>query len=175
MTENQLHNMVNFTILAGGYTSFIASYLFNSDANSLTLLTQSPTGPSPSWITSHPTNKSILYAVNEVSAGTLQSFTINSNGSLNGPLDQISSGGSGPAFASPLSSGPVVVLNYGSGNGEIIPTSDALLFSSNTTSITFPPPVGNMSHPHMALQHDAEIFVPDLVNQYPQWYLFRQF
>lgn len=52
--------MVNFTILAGGYTSFIASYTFNSDANTLTYLNQYTTGDNPSWITSHLTNKSIL-------------------------------------------------------------------------------------------------------------------
>ena len=39
--------MVNFTILAGGYTSFVASYLFNSDTNALTLLNQSPTRANP--------------------------------------------------------------------------------------------------------------------------------
>ena len=52
--------MVNFTILAGGYTSFVVSYLFNSDASSLTVLNQSPTGANPSWITPHLTNRSIL-------------------------------------------------------------------------------------------------------------------
>jgi hypothetical protein len=52
--------MVNFTILAGGYASFVATYLFNSDTSSLTILNQSPTGQNPSWISLHPTNKSIL-------------------------------------------------------------------------------------------------------------------
>ena len=52
--------MVNFTILAGGYSSFIVSYLFNSDARTLTVQTQSETGANPSWITRHPTNASIL-------------------------------------------------------------------------------------------------------------------
>ena len=52
--------MVNFTILAGGYSSFIATYLFNSDANTLTLLGQNPSGQNPSWIALHPTNQSIL-------------------------------------------------------------------------------------------------------------------
>lgn len=52
--------MVNLTILAGGYATFVASYLFDSDAGSLTLLNQSPTGANPSWITLHPTNSSIL-------------------------------------------------------------------------------------------------------------------
>lgn len=52
--------MVNFTILAGGYTSFVVSYLFNSEASTLSVLNQSPTGPNPSWITLNPFNKSIL-------------------------------------------------------------------------------------------------------------------
>ena len=52
--------MVNFTILAGGYTAYIASYLFDTDDNSLTYLDQYMTGGNPSWIISHPTNKSIL-------------------------------------------------------------------------------------------------------------------
>lgn len=52
--------MVNFTIIAGGYTSFIATYIFNSDANVLTLAGQSQTGDNPSWIALHPTNNSIL-------------------------------------------------------------------------------------------------------------------
>lgn len=52
--------MVNFTILAGGFAPFVVSYLFDSDANSLTVLNQSPTGDNASWISLHPTNKNIL-------------------------------------------------------------------------------------------------------------------
>lgn len=52
--------MVNFTILAGGYSTFVASYLFNSDTSTLSVLNQSPTGPNPSWISLHPTNKGVL-------------------------------------------------------------------------------------------------------------------
>lgn len=52
--------MVNFTILAGGYTTFIGTYLFNSDAGTLSLLNTYPTGNDPSWITAHPTNSSII-------------------------------------------------------------------------------------------------------------------
>ena len=52
--------MVNFTILAGGYSSAIATYIFNSNAGTLSLAHQSPSGVNPSWIALHPTNKSIL-------------------------------------------------------------------------------------------------------------------
>ncbi|KAH8103373.1 putative isomerase YbhE [Cristinia sonorae] len=151
--------MVNFTILAGGYTSFIASYLFNSDTSSLTLLNQSPTGQNPSWITQHPTNKSILYAVNENSPGALQSFTIGAQGALHGPIGQANSDGDSPAFTAPLSTGQVAIMNYNTGNGLIIPTTTDPLHFGSATPITFP---FSGSHPHMAVQHGSEVFVPDL-------------
>lgn len=155
--------MVKFTILAGGFTSFIATYLFDSDANSIVLLGESKTGPNASWISPHPT-ENILYAVNGVGPGALQSFTINPNGSLAGPVDEASSGGQNAVFAEPLSTGQVVVVNYSGGNGQVIPTtSDPLHFDKFSTPVTFPAPDNGFSHPHMALQYGVEVFVPDLV------------
>ncbi|KAI0635166.1 putative isomerase YbhE [Trametes polyzona] len=152
--------MVNFTILAGGYSTFIATYLFNSDANTLSLLGQSPTGQNPSWIDLHPTNKSILYATNENAEGALQSFFVKQDGSLTAAIGQTSSGGNGPAFAVPLSTGEVAVMNFGSGDGLIIPTEeDPLAFAEGAPLISFSAPV---SHPHMALEVGSEVFVPDL-------------
>ncbi|KAI0653934.1 putative isomerase YbhE [Cubamyces menziesii] len=152
--------MVNFTILAGGYSTFIATYLFNSDAGTLSLVSQSTTGQNPSWIDLHPTNKSILYATNENTDGALQSFFVKQDGSLTPALGQTSSGGNGPAFAVPLSTGEVAVMNFGSGNGLIIPTEeDPLQFTEGAPLISFPAPV---SHPHMALEVGSEVFVPDL-------------
>jgi 6-phosphogluconolactonase (cycloisomerase 2 family) len=94
----------------------------------------------------------------------LQSFDINPDGSLAGPIDQVSSGGNGPAYAGVLSTGQVAVMNYGSGNGKIIPTtSDPLHFSQDASLITFPQPNG-VSNPHMALEHGSEVLVSDLVS-----------
>lgn len=156
--------MDNLTILAGGYTSFIATYNFSPSAGTLALFNQSPTGNNPSWITSH-TNRSILYAVNEDISGALQSFLVNLNGSLTGPIDQVSTGGNGPAFAGYLSTGRVAAPNYGDGTGRIIPTaSDPLYFVQDSATITFPPPDGGVSHPHMALELGEEVLVPDLVS-----------
>ncbi|KAH9920007.1 putative isomerase YbhE [Epithele typhae] len=155
--------MVNFTILAGGYTTFIASYLFDSDAGALTLLKQNPSGTNPSWIALHPTNQSILYATNENTEGALQSFSVGQDGSLTAAISTASSGGNGPAFAIPLSTGEVATMNFGSGNGLFIPTQeDPLQLVSGSPLITFPPPTGGVSHPHMALEVGEEVFVPDL-------------
>lgn len=50
---------------------------------------------------------------------------------------------------------------YNTGNGKIIPmTTDPLHFSTDAPLITFPSDV--QSHPHMALQHGDEVFIPDL-------------
>ncbi|KAF7977386.1 hypothetical protein HWV62_4001 [Athelia sp. TMB] len=156
--------MVNFTIIAGGYTTFIASYLFNSDTNAVSLLNTYPTGTDPSWIIGHPTNESILYATNEDTPGAVQSFTVTSTGVLSAPVDTVPSGGNAPAFGAPLPvGGQFAVVNYNSGTGLIIPTtSDPLHFSNSASLITFPPPAGGVSHPHMALQYGNEVFVSDL-------------
>ncbi|KAI0079778.1 hypothetical protein K474DRAFT_1658570 [Panus rudis PR-1116 ss-1] len=50
-------------------------------------------------------------------------------------------------------------MNYNSGNGLIIPTASDHLHFEPANLISFPAPV---SHPHMALQHGSEVFVPDL-------------
>ncbi|OAX42742.1 putative isomerase YbhE [Rhizopogon vinicolor AM-OR11-026] len=160
--------MVNFTILAGGYTSFIASYTFNTDTNTLTYLNQYTTGGNPSWIISHPTNKSILYATNEnVPAGALQSFTVGPEGALT-LVDTADSGGSGPPYCGGLSTGQVAVVNYGSGTARVIPTTtDPLYFLNDSTIVTFPVPTTGtqgVSEPHMTYQYGEELLIPDKGN-----------
>lgn len=118
-------------------------------------------------------------AVNENTPGALQSFVIGQNGALTGPISTINSQGGSPAFTTALSTGEVAIMNvryklslapaprltewpqYNTGNGMIIPTTtDPLHFSSAASLITFP---AGVSHPHMAVQHNGEILVPDLV------------
>ncbi|KAH0828711.1 Lactonase, 7-bladed beta-propeller-domain-containing protein [Lanmaoa asiatica] len=157
--------MVNFTILAGGYTASIASYLFNTDDNTLTYLNQYTTGDNPSWIISHSTNKSILYATNENSPdGTIQSFTVGREGAVT-LVDTVSSGGSIPAYCAGLSTGQVAVPNYSSGTVRVIPTEgDYLHFANDSDIWTFPAPTTGtqgVSEPHMTYQHGSELFIPD--------------
>ncbi|KXN85626.1 hypothetical protein AN958_10963 [Leucoagaricus sp. SymC.cos] len=155
--------MVSFKILAGGYDLFIATYLFDSVSLSLSVASQSPTGSNPSWISKHPTNSSVLYAVNEVSNGVVQSFIINSAGSLSGALDSAPTGGDNPAFAVALSTGQVVVMNYNTGDGRIIPTTSPTTFNKDSPVITFPKAPDTQSHPHMVLEHSNEILGQDTI------------
>ncbi|KAF7324747.1 putative isomerase YbhE [Mycena kentingensis (nom. inval.)] len=153
-----------YTILAGGYDVFIAAYTFDTATSSLTLTAKYPSGTNPSWISAHPTNHSILYATNELNpAGQLQSFDIAKGNVLSAPVDTVPSGGGDPAFCVPLDTGEVAIMSYSGGNGRIIPTTSSPdTFNNGAPVITFPPPAGGVSHPHMALQHGKEVFVPDL-------------
>jgi len=162
-TRSLTITMVNATILAGGYTSFIAAYLFNSDLSSLTFLNKFPTGENPSWIALGASDNSILYATNEIEQGALQSFAVAPGGILSSAIDTVSSGGNGPAFAVSLSSGQVAVMNFDSGDGLVIPTpSSPFLFDTSARLITFPVPEGTSSHPHSAYEFGQELLVPDL-------------
>ncbi|KAJ7441084.1 putative isomerase YbhE [Mycena latifolia] len=156
--------MVKFTIYTGGYTSFIVSYLFDTQTAALTYLDTIATSANPSWLKQHPTNPTIIYAVNEVGPlGLLQAYATSPGGGLT-LLDEVSSGGNGPAFCAPLSTGQVAIMNYGSGNGEVIPTTNGGTKFDNATSdlVTFAPPPGGASNPHMAVEYRDEVLVPDL-------------
>ncbi|CAK5262005.1 unnamed protein product [Mycena citricolor] len=157
-------SMVGFNILAGGFDVFISSYLFTPGNASLTLSANYPSGANPSWISGHPRDSSILYAVNANVPGAVQSFH-RKGGVLSAAVDSVWSGGDGPAFCAIMpSTGDLAVVNYGSGTGRVIVTSEssASHFLNNTPAITFTPPPGNLSHPHMAVEYGHEIFIPDL-------------
>lgn len=155
--------MVSFTILAGGFSTFVATYVFNADTSSLILTKNTTTGENPSWIASHPQNSSILYAVNEIEpVGNLQSFVVGSDGGLT-LVDTVSSGGSGPTFTNPLSTGEVTAMNFGSPNCSLVATlpNDPLRFQRDSPVVEFPVN-GGPSNPHMSLEHNGEVFVTDL-------------
>ncbi|KAF8180753.1 hypothetical protein K438DRAFT_1841762 [Mycena galopus ATCC 62051] len=138
--------MVKFTIYTGGYTTFIVSYLFGTQSASLTYLDTIPTTPNCSWITPHLTSPNLIYAVNEVAPlGALQVYETIPGGGLT-LLDEVTSGGDGPTFCAPLTTGQVAIMNYGSGNGEIIPTVNGGTKFDNSTTVL----------------HGNEVFVPDL-------------
>jgi Lactonase, 7-bladed beta-propeller len=108
-------------------------------------------------------------AVNEITAGALQSYDINPNGTLSTAIDTVLTGGDSPAFATALSTGEVAVFNYNSGNGRIVPTTAFALYfdDSSAPEITFPLTSTSpkaVSHPHMALEYNDEVLVPDLVS-----------
>ncbi|KIY68236.1 putative isomerase YbhE [Cylindrobasidium torrendii FP15055 ss-10] len=155
--------MVNFTILAGGYSSSIVSYLFNTNTSALTYAGETQTAPNPSWLitTKNALGRDVIYATHENENGTLATYA-NLGGVLS-LVDSVSSGGNGPVHCAPLTSGDVVVTNYGSGNGLVASTAhDGYDLTQTSNVVTFTAPEGGLSHPHMALEYNSEVLVPDL-------------
>ena len=78
----------------------------------------------------------------------------------------MSTHGDRPAFAAQLSTGQIGVMNFNGSNGLfVVPTvTSPLRFRRDNPVITFPEKPGTISHPHMILEHEGEVFVPDLVN-----------
>ncbi|KAH6913245.1 Lactonase, 7-bladed beta-propeller-domain-containing protein [Coprinopsis sp. MPI-PUGE-AT-0042] len=158
--------MVNFTILAGGFTSFIATYVLDTDTGSLTLTKQNPSGDSASWIALHPTDPTTLYAVNEVGpVGSVQSFLVDEEGGLT-VVDTAPTGGNGPTYTEFLSTGEVTGLNFGSPNASFVQTdpNDPKKFIQETlaTSVVSFPALEGASNPHQSLEYNGEVFIPDL-------------
>jgi 6-phosphogluconolactonase (cycloisomerase 2 family) len=100
--------------------------------------------------------------VNEIEQGAVQSFQITPDGKLSNAITTVSTGGNGPAFVAPLSTGQVAAVNFGGGNGKIIPTTNPFSLATTSATITFPPPSGGVSNPHMVLENKGELLVPDL-------------
>jgi len=55
-------------------------------------------------------------------------------------------------------------VNYNGGSARIVSTiaEQTQFVASSGPVITFPKPAGGASHPHMALEHDGEVLIPDL-------------
>ncbi|KZS89151.1 putative isomerase YbhE [Sistotremastrum niveocremeum HHB9708] len=154
--------MVKFTILAGGYTTFITRLLFQTSPPSLSVVDTYPAGNNVSWLSLSPLNKSVLYGTNENTIGSLLSFTIDKSQAVH-EVSSIPSLGNDPAFTASLSDGKqALILNYNTGNGRFVPLSSDLLHFGSPQTITFQAPVNGFSHPHFFTQYNSEVFVSDL-------------
>lgn len=114
-------------------------------------------------------NQGTYSAVNELTpTGAVQSFNVNPDGSLSQALDTVSSGGAHPAHVVALPNGKVVVLNYSSGDGRIISTTNGgAKFNVSSPLIKFEAPLGGVSHPHQTVEHEDSLYIPDLVCDIP--------
>ncbi|CUA67858.1 hypothetical protein RSOLAG22IIIB_03289 [Rhizoctonia solani] len=132
-----------YKLLVGGYTATIATLLFNAPSSSLSTIATTPAGINPSWIASHPTNKSLVGSA--------------------------LTGGGSPAHAIINSNGKeAIAMNYMGGNGVNIPlAADKAYFGTPYPVIAFNgtgpnPDRQEASHPHQVVEYGSEYLVPDL-------------
>lgn len=95
--------------------------------------------------------------VNELGSGIIHSYAVDSQGSLSGPLDTVSTGGEIPAYAAALTDGRVGVMNYASGTGRILKTtSSGSKFDDTAPVINFLQPGEEDSNPHQIVEYNNE-------------------
>lgn len=77
----------------------------------------------------------------------------------------MTSNGNSPTFAVVLSTGEVTACNFGSPNASFVPLdpNDDARFQKDSPVVAFPRPEGS-SNPHMSLEVNGEVLMPDLVS-----------
>ncbi|KZV94892.1 putative isomerase YbhE, partial [Exidia glandulosa HHB12029] len=156
--------MVNFTILAGGYTAAISVFSFNTDTSKLSLVGTPSGGENPGWVQAAPGSKAVLC---ETGDGGVASFRVGSGGDLTQVSRGYSSGS--PASLGVLPNGKeVVVANYDVGSVTSFPIGDDGLTLGDATPIlqlegSGPNPDRQTSpHPHHVVPYGDEVLIPDL-------------
>jgi 6-phosphogluconolactonase (cycloisomerase 2 family) len=122
----------SFLILVGSFSSMISTLNFTSSPPSLTRVTQTASGTSPSWLLSNPSNSSILYATDETDNGTVNSFIVDQKTGALTHVDSIATQGGSPTHIGLVNNGTQLgVANYG-GKSAFFTTlqSDQVHFSS---------------------------------------------
>lgn len=109
-----------YTAESGGAGEGIAALRRDRATGVLSRLGVLARTPSPSFLAQHP-DLPVLYAVNELGAGTVSAFSVGDGGSL-APLAVRGTGGAYPCHLAVSADGRhLLVANYGSGNVTVLP------------------------------------------------------
>ncbi|KAH9935149.1 putative isomerase YbhE [Epithele typhae] len=163
-----------YHILVASYANEVSTLAFDPDAPtpSLSLTSTISVGHHPSWITPHPTDKSIVFTALEQDDGRLIVFKVGDEGRLTHVCER-STGGKDPCSLVTLSEpDEILVANYSSGAFTAVPITSSPSYISTTSpapTITFSGTGPNTdrqeaSHLHQVAPHPSypELLVPDL-------------
>ncbi|OSX61607.1 hypothetical protein POSPLADRAFT_1040124, partial [Postia placenta MAD-698-R-SB12] len=160
---------MSYRILVGSYANEIYTVSFDPDTSSISLVSSITVGYHPSWITPHPTDKSLVFAGLEQAEGKIVvvRYDEGGKGSLVG---EVSSGGADPCTL--LAAGTELLIgNYSSGTFTTIPLipEPPHLQVSQSSTLRFTGTGPNKerqeaSHLHQVFLHPtrAELLIPDL-------------
>ncbi|KAG8880318.1 hypothetical protein FRB97_000931 [Tulasnella sp. 331] len=162
-----------YTILVGAYSKVITTLSFDPSTSPATLkvVGTTPAGSNPSWVATHPTDKSLVFASNEGAEGKVLLFKAKPDGTLD-LIQEASSGGAGTCHLH-IGESEVVTCNYSSGSIQTFPLSlsPPALLAPTVEPVKFEfPGTGpsadrqESSHPHQIYPHPSgeELLVPDL-------------
>lgn len=128
----------SFLILVGSFSSMISTLNFTTSPPSLSLVAQTPSGTSPTWLLSNPLNNSIIYATDETEVGALNSLVLDhSTGKLTSVASIPTQGGS-PTHIGLVNNGTQLgVANYGGGSAFFTTLESDLLHFSSPQLVSF--------------------------------------
>ncbi|KAH7100083.1 putative isomerase YbhE [Auriculariales sp. MPI-PUGE-AT-0066] len=158
--------MVNFTILASGYTTALSAFNFDSSAGKLSLLSTTPTQNSPSWLEANVNHKAVFAAL-ETTPGGIESFTIGADGSLTS-VSRTDSAGIPVALAVLSNGKEVVTANYDNGQVVSYPIdADGVTLGAGVNGALLKgsgPVAGRQDgpHPHHVVEYKDEVLISDL-------------
>lgn len=170
---------MTYKLLAGGYTDGGLYSLSFDAANKKLKLGESriPAGSNPSWIATHPSDNTVVFATNEVDDGRVLAIKLAgmdaSDGVTGEPVKNVSSGGACPAHLL-VTKDAIVPGNYMGGSILNVPYSVSPLSLADTSKerkegdfVQFNGTGPNAdrqeaSHPHEVYAYENELLIPDL-------------
>jgi 6-phosphogluconolactonase (cycloisomerase 2 family) len=116
----------------------ISTLNFTVSPPSLSLVSQTASGTSPSWLLANPTNSSILYATDETDNGALNSLVLDHSTGKVTPVASIPTQGGSPTHIGLVNNGTQLgVANYGGGSAFFTTLEDDQLHFSNPQLLKF--------------------------------------
>ncbi|MFC7545776.1 lactonase family protein [Plantactinospora sp. GCM10030261] len=155
-----------YTAEGGGRGEGIVAARRDPDSGALDVLGTVATTPSPSFLARHPTLP-VLYAVNEVSEGTVSAWTVGAGGRLTA-LGVRATGGEDPCHLAVDPAGRhLFVANYGSGSVTVLPLDPAGAPGERTDLLVHhghgsDPERQESPHVHMVAPDGAGLYAVDL-------------
>ncbi|WP_428963865.1 lactonase family protein [Micromonospora fluostatini] len=124
MTErDSIVHVGGYTAEGGGQATGIVAARRDPTTGELTPLGTVAVTPSPSFLTRHP-DRPVLYAVNELTEGTVSAFTVGPDGDLTALVTR-QTGGAEPCHVAVTPDGAhLLVANYGGGSVAVFPLDD---------------------------------------------------
>lgn len=150
-----------FLILVGSFAPMISTLNFTSSPPSLSLVSQTASGTSPSWLLSNPSNSSIVYATDETDTGALNSLVLDHfTGKLTSVASIPTQGGS-PTHIGLVNNGTQLgVANYGGSSAFFTTLDQDLLHFNSPQLISFG--TAGSSNAHQVVPSGDQVLVSDL-------------
>jgi 6-phosphogluconolactonase (cycloisomerase 2 family) len=147
--------MSKYWVLIGSFSPLITTLQFTPSPPSLSLVSQFQSGSSPAWLVQSPENPTIIYAADEVAAGSINSLALDRKTGNLTHVANVPVRGSSPSYLGIININGGAALgasNYVTGSAFIVDLDPAATgqFSGNGTLVTFEGsgPLPNQASPH---------------------------